>query len=201
MKLSKVLGKTNCLITMTMVMAPMAIQAESLSYSYADLGYQTMTGDGSFDGFLVGGSYQINEQFYVAGSYDELEDEGLSQNVLSVRGGMRFALNDTIDLYGEAGVARAEVEVSYYDEWSDQSFNSSASETGVQIEGGGRMRIAEPLEAGAYLRHIKVGDTSETFLGLQGTYYFSDRFGAHANVSRLFDASEFLLQAGVRLNF
>lgn len=176
-------------------MLPVTAQANGISYNNAELGYQKLTGDGSFDGFLLRGSFQLTDDFYVAGGYDELEASVISQETLSLRGGMRFQLEDNLDLYGELGLVRAKVEAEMF------GISDSNSETGFQLEGGARMLFSEQLEGRAFLRHVDVDGADENFLGAQGVFSLTDQFGLHAGIARLFDASEFLLEAGVRFNF
>ncbi len=174
-------------------------QAAEISYSNAEAGYQMLTGDGDFDGFLVRGSFQLNDDFYLAAGFDELKDGGMSQEILSVRGGMRFALENNLDVYGELGLARAKIKVEVQTPFG--TMGGSDSETGIQLEGGARMMLSEKLEARAFLRHINASDFDETFLGAQGVFYVADQVGLFAGVSRLFDASEFAIEAGVRFSF
>ena len=178
---------------------PYTAHAAELSYTNAHLGYQMMTGDGSFDGFVVKGSFQITDDFYLAASYDELEDSGITQEVMTLRGGMRFAVDDKLDLYGEVGLARAKMEVEVSD-WFG-SYSASTSETGFQLEGGARMLLTDSLEGRAYLRHVSIDNYDENFLGAEGAFSVTDQISVVGGISRLFDASEFLLDVGVRYAF
>lgn len=197
---NSVLGKgRKILAVMAISLSPMMAHAGDISYSNAELGYQMMTGDGSFDGYFLRGSFQLTDQFYVAAGFDELEDSGISQEILSVRGGMKFTLEDNLDLYGELGLVKAKIEVSYSTMLG--TVKDSASETGFQLEGGTRMMLSDQMEGRAYLRHVDVDGYDENFLGAQGVFYLTDQIGLHAGASRLFDASEFLIEAGARFSF
>ena len=180
-------------------MLPYTASAADLSYSNAQLGYQMMTGDGSFDGFLVKGSFLITDDIYVAASYDQLEDSGISQDVMTLRGGMRFAMDNRLDLYGEVGLARAKVEVEIPTFFGTQK--ASTSETGFQLEGGARMMLTDNLEGRGYFRHVSIDNHDENFLGAEGAFSLADQISVVAGISRLFDASEFLLDVGVRYEF
>lgn len=178
---------------------PQVAQAEEISYNNAEVAYQKMTGDGDLDGFLLRGTFLLNDDFYLAAGFDELKDGGVSQEVLSVRGGMRFAIENNLDLYGELGLARAKIKVEVSTPFG--TMGGSETETGLQLEGGARMMFSDKLEGRAFLRHIAAGDFDETFLGAQGVFYVADQVGLFAGMSRLFDASEFVIEAGVRFSF
>lgn len=193
----KFLTKSKMLLaTLTVALSPVAAQASDISYTNAELGYQMMTGDGSFDGFLLRGSFEVNDDFYIAGGYDELED-GVSTERLSLRGGIKHELEPNLDVYGELGLVRVKNE--YYDYWGWGKH--SDSETGLQLEGGARMLFSQELEGRAFLRHVNVSGYDETFLGAQGVFNVNEQIGVHGGITRWFDASEFVLEAGVRFNF
>lgn len=174
--------------------------ATELSYSNAQLGYQMMTGDGSFSGFLLKGSFLITDDIYVAASYDQLKDGGISQDIMTLRGGMRFAMDDKLDLYGELGLARAKIDVEMsIPGWG--TISESASETGFQLEGGARMMLADNLEGRAFFRHVSIDNYDENFIGAEAAFVVADRISVVGGISRLFDASEFLLDVGVRYEF
>lgn len=187
------------LIAAGLALTPQTVQAAGISYNNAEAGYQMVTGDGDLDGFLLRGSFQLNEDFYLAAGFDELKDGGVSQEVLSARAGMRFALENKLDVYGELGLVRAKLKVKVRTPFGTMS--GSDTETGLQLEGGARMMLSDKLEGRAYLRHVAAGDYDETFLGAQGVFYVADQIGLFAGVSRLFDVSEFAIEAGVRYTF
>lgn len=190
------LGKHLSAATVLLALLPVSGLASSISYSNVEGGYQKMSGDGSFDGLFIRGSFQLLDQVYIAASYDELEDKGISQETMSLRGGMFFPINPGFDLYGEAGLMRAKIS-SKIPGWG----KVSDSETGLHMEGGARLMAGPRFEARTYIRHVNSGDFDETFLGAQGVATVSGPFAVHAGVSRLFDASEFLFEVGGRFQF
>lgn len=169
---------------------------QKLSYSNVEVGFQKMTGDGSFDGFVLRGSYLFTPNIYVKGEFNNLEADFITQEGLSIVAGFATALNPTLDVYAEAGLANYEVTVDI------PGFGKfSEDETGLQIEGGVRTLLAEKIEAQGYFRHLMVDSNDESFLGVKGAYNVTPMFAAFADASYLLDASEFLLQIGARVNF
>ncbi|WP_159561784.1 outer membrane beta-barrel protein [Alcanivorax sp. S71-1-4] len=175
---------------------PALAAADQISYSHLEAGYQRMTGDGSFDGYFFRGAVQVTDSVYLAAGYDELEDSGVSQEIMTLRAGLAVPLQDGLDAYGELGLVRAEVAVSV-----PGLGTFSEKETGYQLEAGARMAMASRHELRGFLRSVDVDGYDETFLGAQGVLHVAPRVGVHAGVSRLFDASEFLFELGVRVNF
>lgn len=191
------LGKLGwVLAALTLVGAEAVADTPQVSYRYLDGGYQKMTGDLGPDGFFLRGSYGFHERFYVAGGVDQLEKSGVKQQVMSLGGGMVMPVDSRTDVYGELRLVRAKITVKM--PWIG---SVSDSDSGFQVEAGGRMMLSPQWEARAFLRYMDVGEADETFIGGQGVYRLQEQFALHAGASRLMDASEFLFELGGRFNF
>lgn len=188
----------------TILISSQAISDE-LSYSYAQGGYQTFTGDAD-DGFFLGGSFRINDDIYIYGEYDQWETSqrvgGVRGSVeftsLSVRGGYIFPIEEGFDVYGEAGLARNEIKSKA----SGGGFSVSMSDDdiGLVLAGGVRMLLTPEFEARGGLE-LFTGDYDEKFLIGEGVYHLNEQFSLTGSAARALDVSEFRLRIGARFNF
>lgn len=103
-------------LAVCMAALPLAAPAETMDYSYAELGYVDTDLDGNNfdlegDGFALRGSLEINPTFFVfAGLQDLSFDFGVDTSLLEVGGGGHWPLNERIDIVGRVGIFKAEAE-------------------------------------------------------------------------------------------
>jgi len=158
---------------------PLASHAETMSYSYAELGYvdTELDGDGvdvDGNGLALRGSLPVTPDFFVFAGYTDLDfDFDVDLSLLEVGGGGHWPLSDKIDLVGKLGIVKAEVDVGRFDD----------DDTGILL--GARVRGALApkfeLEGGFDYRNIDVGD--ETTLVLEGRYFFMPQLAGGLSVS------------------
>lgn len=155
-----------------LLLASSSALASDLPYTYGELRYI----DGEFDdvdgdGFVIGGSYRINEQFYVVGGYTDLEFDvrrvDADGSSIEIGGGYIYPLNDTVDFNATFSLVRQEVEVGNFDD----------KETGFQITAGARTMLAENVEVRGGLNFIDVDDSDLTIV-LGADYYFTEQISA-----------------------
>src|ERR1044072_105085 len=148
---------------------PLASHAETMNYSFAELGYvdTTLDGDGrdvDGDGFALRGSLAVHQNFFVFASYQDLSfHPNVDTSLLAVRGGGHRPRTDKIDLIGKVGITKAEIDAGPFDA-DDDGFLLGARLRGVvapkfELEGGFDYRDLD--EAG-----------DDTTIVFEGRYFF-----------------------------
>src|SRR5262245_53205063 len=147
---------------------PLATHAETMSYTYAELGYVDADLDvGNFhvdgDGFALRGSLAVHQNYFVFANYQDLSFDGGVDSSLLEGGGAHWPLTKTLDLIGKVGITKAELDSGRFD----------ADDDGFLL--GARLRgIIAPkveLEAGFDYRDLdEAGD--DTTLVFDGRYFF-----------------------------
>lgn len=167
-----------------------AAHATDLSYDYAELRWvDTEIGSVDGDGFQLGGSYEIADQWLVVADFNALDfDFNLDTTTFSVGAGYLVRYDERFDLVGYARLIRANADGPGGDE----------DENGYSIAVGTRAQPVENIELRAFLNHVDVFDR-DTFIELGGDYYFNSRFSAGATLQFAGDADTLTL--GVRWFF
>jgi hypothetical protein len=172
---------------------PFAAQAEDISYSYIDLGYNEVNIDNgpTGDGFGLRGSVGIAENFFVFADYSSFDfDGGLDVDLYSVGLGGKISVAEDVDLVGRIGYA--EVDASF------EGF--SGDESGYTVAGGVRSRITEGLELEGNVIYTDLGGgADDTALAVAGRYFFTKNFAIGAEYQVSDDADTIF--AGVRFSF
>ena len=152
-----------------------AAQATDVSYDFLELRFveteiDTNGGDLDGDGFLIGGSYNFNENWYVIGSFSQQDfDRDVDLDALELGAGYVFPIDPNFDLFAS---------LSYLDYSVDLPPGfADADEDGFRIQGGIRSRFNEQFEGRAILNYADLDD-SDTFIQLGGDFYFTDEFAA-----------------------
>jgi hypothetical protein len=159
---------------------PLASHAETMNYSYAELGYvdTKLDGDGvdvDGDGFALRGSLAVHPTYFVFANYQDLSfDQDVDLSLLEVGGGGHWPLNDKIDLIGKVGISKAEIDAGPF----------NADDDGFLL--GARLRgVVAPkfeLEGGFDYRDLdQAGD--DTTIVFEGRYFFVDNLAGGLSVS------------------
>jgi hypothetical protein len=162
------------------VIAPLASQAGTMDYSYAELGYvDTQLDDDGFDvdgdGFALRGSLAVHPNFFVFAGYQDLSfDFDVDTSLLEVGGGAHWPLSDKIDIIGKLGIVKAELDAGPFDA-DDDGFLFGARVRGVvapkfELEGGFDYRDLD--EAG-----------DDTTIVFEGRYFFLEQLAGGLSVS------------------
>lgn len=158
--------------------------AADLDYNYVEVRYvdaelDEVSVDG--DGFLIGGSFELTEEWLIVGSYRDLGfDFGVDASLLEAGFGYIVPTDTPFDVVGYAKLARAKVEANGFDD----------TENGFSVAVGGRGMINENIEVRAFLNHIDI-DGSDTFLEFAGDWHFNDQFALGASIELGGDADAF----------
>jgi|SRR5690554_2650025 len=159
--------KTYLAAAVAAAMLPALASAEGLNYNYVDAGLAILdSGNQTFIGPDLRGSYSINEDVFLYGGLRILSDD-LDYTNLYVGGAYRFGLDDKTDLWVGGNLEHQEVEVTV------GPFTNSADDTAIALRGGMRHQLNSDLEVGANAR-IVLGDFDYFGFGGYGRYKMSD---------------------------
>lgn len=150
--------------------------ASDLNYDYAELRYVDTEidgdggGDADGDGFEIGGSVQLADNWHIFGSYQTLDfDFDIDLSALEIGAGYMVPVNSSTDL-----VAR----VSYIDGEVDTPFGD-ADDSGFGLSSGFRHLFSPQIEGRAFINYVDLDDSgSETSFELAGDYFINDQFSA-----------------------
>jgi len=193
MKKTHVLG-----IAVALLALPLAAQAEDrISYNYVDAAYARVNLDGvseDADGFLLRGSFELTDSFFLFAGYADLSlDAGpfdVDEKDYSVGAGYAWSFNDKMDLYGKLAWVRAE----------GDALGFSVDEDGFSVGVGLRAFVLDPLELEGAVTYVDLGDLGDsTSVGVAVRYYFTRNFAVGAEVGVSDDATTY--GAGVRFQW
>jgi hypothetical protein len=158
--------------------------------NYTRIDFDDFDADG--DLFGVAGSLALTDLFHIFASYDdgEIESDGPSSadadyNELTVGLGINYPVNDTVDLVGQVGWMRAEVE--------------NFDEDGAMLFGGVRAMVTPQLELNGGVAYVDIDDFDDTALRIGLVYSFTDMFAVRAGASFGDEVTRFGI--GARLYF
>ena len=177
--------------TLLLAAAPIAAQAEDMSYSFIDLGYAETNLDGgpTGDGFGARGSIGFAENFFGFADY-LTQDFGLQDiDIYSIGLGGHMDLSDSVDLVGRVGYLSA-----------NASNDGASAEDGFMASAGVRARPAQQFELeGNVIYRDLGGGADDTAVAVGARYFFTDMFAVGAEYEMSDDADTWF--AGVRLSF
>jgi hypothetical protein len=162
------------LLAATLSIAPPLARADGPSYSFVEAGYLVTDIDDfdeEFDGFAVGGSFEIVENWFVYAGYLDQSAEFFGVDVdateFDVGFGYAFPLTDAMDLYGRVGYTEVEIE----------AFDESVDDDGYVLSVGLRASVTEQLELQGAVNYVDLSDSGDdTSLGLAARWYFLPQF-------------------------
>jgi hypothetical protein len=174
--------------------APLAAQAEDMSYSYVDLAYVETDFDGigpSADGFGLRGSIGFAENWLAFAEYSAQSVSDVDVDTMAVGFGGHYGLTETLDLVGHLGYVQVDLSAPGGLEADDDGFLFDLGlrgrvGTGVELEGGAR-----------YTDLSDSGDDTSIFVG--GRYHFNQTWALGAEYQSGSDTSSIL--AYVRASF
>lgn len=169
--------KKVCLATLLAI--PAISMAEGLSYNYVEGSYVIPEND---DAFRVGGSFALNQQFFIEAD-GTIFDGG---NVLTGQLGYRHALSDMLDLNVKGGLLYADPD-------------GGNSETGYTFGGGLRAMVTPQLELNGGVAYIDIYDNSDVGFSAGAVYNFNANWAVSGGGEVVDDSEEF--NVGVRYNF
>jgi len=177
-----------------------AIAEEMPSFNFAEVGYTTQEHDavgGDASGFELAGSYDLEGDFYLAGSYLSTSDRGLDLGLTTFGGGYQFGLTDSTVMYAQLDYARV-----IFDRPNAGEFDSN----GYQISVGVRSNVTEAIELKGAVKFLNAGnvdstygDFNPTYIELGASYLFTDELSVYADYENESDSDRYSF--GLRYNF
>ena len=165
--------------------------ADKLSYSYAEAGAGIVDVDeiDSGDGYFVGGSVGIGNNWlgfaeYSLGKFDE---SGVSADIdeITIGIGAHFAMTDKVDFVGKLGYVDTSLEID------SPIGDISADDNGYMLSAGVRGQATERFELQGAVEYVDFGDSDDTGLEISGQYSFTDMFSLGARAGFSDDTNEY----------
>jgi hypothetical protein len=178
--------------TLLLAAAPIAAQAEDMSYSFVDLGYAETNLDGgpTGDGFGARGSVGFAKNFFVFANYLNQDFGPADIDNYSVGFGGHLEIAESVDLVGKAGYLKADA----------SGGGLSAEDSGYLVSAGVRARPASQFELEGNVIYRDLGSNADdTAVAVAARYFFTDMFAIGAEYELGDDADTWF--AGVRLSF
>jgi predicted porin len=168
--------------------------AASPSFNYVEGGYVTdLNSDLDFDGWEIKGSFELNNDLYMLGSYQRLNTDigfiDVDANIFSAGLGYKVALTHETALFTELEYINVNIDAKNF---------ASDSENGYQFGVGARTMVSDALElkAAAYYQDV---EGSEQFIKVGAAYQLNDAMSVYMDVDTDFDDSQ--LMTGLRFTF
>lgn len=183
------------------VAAPLAAQAEGLSYNYVEGRYVNTDIDDvdvDVDGYDINASGLIAPNFFLFGSYGQQETESINNGKLEYTTGTfglgwRMPLNNQVDLVAKGGLLYGEID------GKGSASGLDDDDTGFLLNGGVRALLMPNFEVNGGVTYADVLDDDETTLDVGAVFSFTPAFAAVAGASFGSDANAY--SAGLRFNF
>ncbi len=149
--------------------------AEQPSYNYIQGGYQRIDVDGGpvadfdGDGFGLGGSFEIGENWHVNAGYSTVDfGFGVDLNQANVGFGFHTGISENTSFFADLSWLRAE---------ADAGGLGSASDDGYGIAIGLRSNLTDNFELAGHLAYADLGDGADgTSVGAAAWYNFNKSF-------------------------
>lgn len=149
------------------------LQAGEFSYNFFEFGYQTVEIDDVVpgldvdgDGFVLGGSVEVAEDWFVLASYSAIDfDFGVDGDTLELGGGYHAAISDRADFFATLSYLRAEASANGF---------SSDSEDGIGMRVGVRGKVSDRVELEGSLGYANLGGGNDgTSFSVGALYEFT----------------------------
>jgi hypothetical protein len=173
--------------------APGVVLAD-MNYTNLEVNYLDLdVGEGvsvNGDGFEIGGSWELNDQFHLFGSWqDQSLDFGIDGRTLEIGAGWSHGFSDKLDFVGTLSMVDAELEAG----------GVTASDDAIALGGGIRSRLGDSFELEAGLKYVDFDSGSDTGISVGGRYYFNDSMALGASMDSNDNADT--LRLGFRWEF
>lgn len=170
--------------------------AEGPSYNYIEAGYERVEIDDAFgdvdgDGFGIGGSFEIGDQWQVIASYGSADfDFDVDLDQLVIGGGFHSPVSDNVDVVANLVYVRLDA----------SAFGFSVDDDGFGASIGLRGMAAPQVELEGYVDYIDLDDSGDdtSFRGA-AWYYFTESFAAGVQLGAGDDTTSYGI--GARLFF
>jgi hypothetical protein len=165
---------------LSLILLPLSVYAEGLSYSYAELNYivdeelDVGGADDDGDGWNFNASFAIDDIFFVNGGYSDvsLDDSNIDLSNLNLGIGGRSRVAENVDAYGVLSYENFEV---------DTPGAGDLDEDGFGIAGGLRGMLSDAFELNGQVKYTDISDADGWGFKLGGLYAFAPNWAANAD--------------------
>lgn len=148
--------------------------ADGVSYNYIEGNYQRVEFDDDFggdpdgDGFGIGGSFALNDQWHLLASYATADlDAGVDLDQLKLGGGFHTPLTNNVDFVAEFAYVRFDASSGFV----------SADDDGFGLSLGVRGMAADRLELAGWVDYVDLDDSGDdTSVRGAAWYNFTETF-------------------------
>jgi hypothetical protein len=179
-------------ISLLVLAAP--VMADGPSYNYIEGSYQRVNLDDGFidvdgDGFGIGGSVGIGDNWQLIGGYNSIDfDFGVDVDQLLLGGGFHTALTPNMDFVANIAYIRLDASVL------GQSFDDD----GYAASAGVRAMASENFELAGFVQYADLSDSgNDTSLRAEAWYNFTQSFAVGLNVGTADDVFSYGIGARV----
>jgi hypothetical protein len=152
-----------------LILSSVVATADGLNYNFIQAAYQEVDIDlgGGFDadgdGFGIGGSMAINDDWFIFADYSTFDFESVVDlSSLTIGGGYHAAVSDKTDWFATLGYAKAEIDVQGV---------GSTDDSGYAISAGLRSMVSEKFELYGSLGYADLGGGADGTSVAGGFWY------------------------------
>jgi len=170
----------------------MTYRETNFSYTYIEGNYRWLDSDDaddSIDGLDLRGSYAVNPNMFLLGSWSHLSDE-VDLDEFRLGAGYTVPVSDEVDVYGTLSWVHAEFDF--------EGPGGDDDEDGFSIIGGARMWASELVEINGKLEYRDVED-SGFGIGVGARYYVTPAVSLGGEIETISGDEELLI--GVRFQW
>jgi len=162
--------------------------ADSPSFNNLEVGYSNVDFDGlpDFSGFEIKGSKELSDNWYIAGDYTDVSEDGFSLKLTTLGFGYKNDFSPSSSFFAELDYARID---------ADGGFD----ESGYEMTFGVRSMLSSQFEVKAAVEYLDIDNDDTTSLVLGGAYNFTDNMALYADYKYESDVSQY--GVGLRFNF
>jgi len=189
MKRTALYGAMMAAFTPNLLLADMNYTLAEVSFVDVELDQGPFDVDG--DGFEIAGSYELNEQFFVFGKWQDQDlDFGVDGRTIELGGAYVHSFSDKLDFIGQLSYLDSEVKAG----------NITADDDGLGLGGGIRARINDDVQLDAGLKYVDFDSSgNDTGFTFGGRYYLNENLAIGASAD--FNDNADTLRIGVRYEF
>jgi len=180
---------------MTLLVLSVPAMAQGISYNYIEGSFNQVELDDSIvdvdgDGFGIGGSFEVADQFHVFASFDTTDfDFDVDLDETKIGGGFHTSLSPNVDFVANLAWVRFDAS-GPGGSIDDDGFGASI---GLRAMAGSNVELAGAIE------YVDIGDGDDTSINGEAWYNFSETFAVGLNVGLGDDITRYGI--GARLYF
>jgi len=162
--------------------------ADTPSFNYVEIGYANTDFDGlpDFSGFEIKASKELSDNWYVAGDYSDVSENGFSLQLTTLGFGYKNDFSASSSYFAELDYARLDAD-------------GGVDESGYEMTFGVRSMLNSEIELKAAIEYLDIDNDDTTSLVLGGAYNFTDNMAFYADYKYDSDVSRY--GVGVRFSF